>query len=68
MRIAIYDLGLRMEEKIEINTWKNVQLISFYITSYPVHVGRLDNRAWKPIVFKVEFFPIFLISQINAMF
>ena len=49
-RLIVYDLGLSIREKIQLSRYCNVQVRTIDFSNYPLHVKKLDNYAWKPII------------------
>ena len=51
-RIVVYDLGLKENERKELESFCNVEVRSFVFKQYPPHFRDLFNYAWKPIVIR----------------
>jgi len=50
-KIIVYDIGLTAEERKNVSTFCNVELISFNFTIYSLHVKRkIRGLAWKPLI------------------
>ncbi|KAG2393445.1 hypothetical protein C9374_006976 [Naegleria lovaniensis] len=67
--ILVYDLGLTQEQRDQVKTWKNVELVPIHFDLLPDHFRNLITFAWKPLAMylALQRFPsiIFLDSGVE---